>query len=209
MSPDNIAQTAYCSTIEAARMLGVGVRTVQLWVDNGILQAWKTVGGHRRIALSSVQEVLAQRAQHKPAAPMDDSFKLLVVEDSNHYQMLYRTFLDRWGLPIRLITAVDGFEGLIKIGEEKPDAMVADLVMPGMDGFDMICKLRNTPAYAGLDIVVITGMGEDEIQTRRPMLGDTPIMHKPVDFPRFKLLLEDLLRKHGIKLRRRQIVPNA
>jgi len=46
-----------CTTAEAARSLGVSLRTVQLWVDSGALQAWKTVGGHRRIPLESLERL--------------------------------------------------------------------------------------------------------------------------------------------------------
>ena len=45
------------STREVARLLGVSLKTVQLWVDNGILDAWKTVGGHRRITFESVERL--------------------------------------------------------------------------------------------------------------------------------------------------------
>lgn len=46
-----------CTTAEAARHLGVSIRTVQLWVDGGALEAWKTVGGHRRISLESLERL--------------------------------------------------------------------------------------------------------------------------------------------------------
>ncbi len=46
-----------CTTTEAARSLGVSVRTIQLWVDSGALQAWKTVGGHRRIPIKSLNKL--------------------------------------------------------------------------------------------------------------------------------------------------------
>lgn len=49
----------YCTTAEAARSLGVSIRTIQLWVDGGVLAAWKTVGGHRRILLDSVERFRA------------------------------------------------------------------------------------------------------------------------------------------------------
>lgn len=47
----------YCTTAEAARSLGVSIRTIQLWVDDGVLSAWKTVGGHRRITLDSLNKL--------------------------------------------------------------------------------------------------------------------------------------------------------
>src|SRR3954471_19495975 len=77
----------FCSTKEAATMLGVSHRTVQLWVENGVLQAWKTAGGHRRIALASVNRLVEQRthAIQAPAAaqaaPTDH--KVLLVDDDS------------------------------------------------------------------------------------------------------------------------------
>ena len=53
------ASAADCSTVEVARRLGLAVRSVQTMVDRGELQAWKTPGGHRRIARTSVERWLA------------------------------------------------------------------------------------------------------------------------------------------------------
>lgn len=47
----------YCSTTEAALSLGVSTRTIQLWVDSGVLAAWKTAGGHRRVLIESVEKL--------------------------------------------------------------------------------------------------------------------------------------------------------
>ena len=70
-----------CSTTEAARRLGMAVRSVQLMVDRGELQAWKTPGGHRRILRSSLDAWLATRAgtpatAPAPAAPRDTGLAL-------------------------------------------------------------------------------------------------------------------------------------
>lgn len=50
----------YCSTAEAAQSLGVSTRTIQLWVDRGILDAWRTAGGHRRVIVESVDKLKSQ-----------------------------------------------------------------------------------------------------------------------------------------------------
>ncbi|MGD9786945.1 MAG: helix-turn-helix domain-containing protein [Sulfuricellaceae bacterium] len=59
----------FCSTTEAARILGVSIRTVQAWVDKGALTAWKTVGGHRRVLLESVNRLKAMQGEGD-AAPV-------------------------------------------------------------------------------------------------------------------------------------------
>ncbi|WP_229507613.1 helix-turn-helix domain-containing protein [Massilia sp. Dwa41.01b] len=60
----------FCSTKDAARLLGVSHRTVQLWVENGALQAWKTAGGHRRITIASVNRLVEARRQATVAPPV-------------------------------------------------------------------------------------------------------------------------------------------
>ncbi len=48
----------FCTTAEAAQRLGVSIRTVQIWSETGLLEAWKTEGGHRRITLDSLERLL-------------------------------------------------------------------------------------------------------------------------------------------------------
>ena len=54
----------FITTREAARRLGVSLRTAQLWTENGLLDAWKTEGGHRRIRAESVDRVMRQIPWH-------------------------------------------------------------------------------------------------------------------------------------------------
>lgn len=59
------------TTREAAALLGIAVSTAQQWIENGVLPAWKTPGGHRRVRLSAVSALLRERAGLPPAAPQD------------------------------------------------------------------------------------------------------------------------------------------
>jgi excisionase family DNA binding protein len=65
------------STLEAAKRLGVTVPTIQRWLDQGELRGWKTPGGHRRIALSSVQAYIDSRMDHRAAA--SDGPDILII----------------------------------------------------------------------------------------------------------------------------------
>jgi len=64
------------TTREAARLLGIAVSTAQQWIENGLLPAWKTPGGHRRVRLSAVSSLLRERAGLAPlsSAPVDPAF---------------------------------------------------------------------------------------------------------------------------------------
>jgi excisionase family DNA binding protein len=188
----------FCSTKQAAEMIGVSHRTIQLWVESGVLQAWKTAGGHRRITTESVLKLVEQRqdaiASPAPAVPQpaDNKKKLLIVDDDATMLRLYELEMAGWGLPVEVIKASNGFEALIKIGESKPDMLISDLNMPGMDGFRMIRTLRGEPAYAGMAIVVISGLDQSTVASMG-LPSDIPFFSKPASFVRLRSLVEGAL----------------
>lgn len=187
------------STREAAERLGVALRTVQLWVEGGVLPAWKTAGGHRRISRAAVEQLIAERAQAllgQPGAaptPAHASGHVLVVEDDPQLLELYALMIDGWGLGLEVTTAADGFQALLRIGDRCPDLLLTDLRMPGMDGFQMIRSLReHRPAGQHLRIVVITALDDAEVAARGGLPADVTLFGKPVDFNH----LEELVRAH-------------
>lgn len=185
----------FCSTREAASLLGVSIKTVQLWAESDILKAWKTPGGHRRILRQSVDGLLRQRDIAAAAAgkAAGRRFTLLIVDDEAATRRLYELVIGDWGLPIRVVTAQNGFEGLIRIGEEKPDLLLTDLHMPGMDGFRMIASLREHPHTRPLRIVVASGLTAHEIQDRGGLPAGVHFFGKPVAFDKLRLLVQQLL----------------
>lgn len=184
--PADYDAAQFCSTKEAARLLGVSHRTVQLWVENGSLQAWKTAGGHRRITMESINRRVSARhdAINVPAAPAATGpvlKKVLMVDDDRTLLRLYELEMDGWDLPLTVMKAYDGFEALIQIGAERPDLLISDLSMPGMDGFRMIRTLRENPIYAGMAIIVISGL-EKATMLAMGLPSDIPVFPKPVPF---------------------------
>lgn len=173
----------FCSTKQAATLLGVSHRTVQLWVESGVLQAWKTAGGHRRIMLASVKRLVDQRSQaiqRPPAhAQTQAQRKVLLVEDDPTSLRLYEFQLRSWGLPLQVLKASNGLEALIKIGESRPDLLITDLSMPGVDGFRMIRTLRADPIYGRMAIIVISGLDRTTIKSMG-LPEDIPVLIKPV-----------------------------
>jgi excisionase family DNA binding protein len=188
----------FCSTKEAATMLGVSHRTVQLWVESGVLQAWKTAGGHRRIALTSVNRLVDQRSLAIKSPPAHDGVsldrKVLLVDDDATLLRLYELEIGGWDMPLELIKANNGFEALIKIGEAKPDLLISDLSMPGMDGFRMIRTLRADPAYGSMAIIVISGLDRATIKSMG-LPQDIPVFSKPVPFTDLRKAVDGVLNK--------------
>jgi excisionase family DNA binding protein len=197
-SMDPNQSTDFCTTREAARILGISVRTAQLWVENGTLDAWKTEGGHRRISLASVRRV-QQSKQPLSAPPAEETLpatermSILVVEDDNLLIRLYKSQMEAWGMPLSVATARNGIEGLILIGRLSPDLLITDLNMPELDGFGMLRTLARTPFREGMEIVVVTGMDAADIAAAGGLPEDIKVFHKPVHFAELRMLCEQLL----------------
>lgn len=186
------------STREAAKILGVSLRTVQLWVESGVLKAWKTAGGHRRVTLSSINEVMADRQESiapQTPAPVNDNklFHILLVEDDDAIRNLFYYFFSSWKYPVRIETASNGFEGLISLGREIPDLLITDLNMPSMNGFDMIRHLKKSKQFNQLKILILTAMNAAHIADMGGFPKDIKVFYKPVAFSELEPVIEALI----------------
>ena len=87
------SEDAYVSTREAAEILGISLRTAQLWVESGVLLAWKTSGGHRRILRRSIDALLAERSKisnaNSEAPVLSQNLKLVIVEDDQDLSLIH------------------------------------------------------------------------------------------------------------------------
>lgn len=193
-----IRNTAFCTTRQAAKALGVSLRTAQLWVESGILEAWKTEGGHRRISVVSVDRLLGKGALEAASPePAAGRLRILVVEDDNVLLKLYKMRIAGWQLPIDLSTANNGYEALMRIGRESPDLMIADLSMPGMDGFQMIRCLAASSFREGMEIVIVTGLDGHQIEQHGGVPKDIRCFSKPVPFAELRQVAEHLLARRA------------
>ena len=183
------------TTREAGEKLGVAVRTVQLWVEAGLLPAWRTAGGHRRIARDAVDALVAERAQMLGSVPPPSGktpvlARILVVEDDPIMLRLTVQVIMAWKLPIELTTAVNGFEGLLRIGEVRPDLVITDLNMPGMDGFQMLQTLKRPGSgYESLKVLVVSVLRPQEVAERGGLPADVVFLPKPVHYGELEALV--------------------
>jgi len=182
-----------CSTSEAADRLGVSLRTVQLWSEAGLLRAWKTPGGHRRILMASVEELLQRRAVVSGRRAGSGEFQVLIVEDEPDFRQLFELHLRSWELPIQLSSAPSGFEALLQIGAARPDLLITDLRMPGIDGFEMLRALRASGAMGELEIIVVTALTEHTIAERGGLPPGVSVLYKPLRFAELRQRLAALV----------------
>jgi DNA-binding response OmpR family regulator len=90
--------------------------------------------------------------------------KVAIIEDDIAIVQMYRTKFENEGYEVA--TAPDGVSGLQLIEQFDPDVILLDLMMPNMNGLDMLKSLRQTPAGKDAKVVVLTNMGDTETATR-------------------------------------------
>lgn len=187
----------YLTTSQAAHRLGVSVRTVQQWVERGMLTSWKTEGGHRRLDLSAVEALATRTASTQALAARERALKLLIVEDDAAMLRLYRARIALWELPVQIFSAPNGYEGLVMVGETQPQLLVCDLRLPGVNGFEIVRSLRRMDRYRTLDVVVVSGLAENEVQAHGGLPDRVELMGKPVDFQRLRSIACGALQQFG------------
>lgn len=180
-------EKSFCTTTEAATLLGVSVGTVQLWVESGQLQAWKTAGGHRRVMRESVDNLLRKR----PAAPKQQPevprrLTVMVVEDDATLLRLYEAKISRWPMEPRMVGVDNAFAALLMMGTLNPDLLITDLQMPDMDGFNMLKVLNTAPESAYTTIVVVSGLDAVDIKAKGGIPKGIEVLPKPIPFDRLR-----------------------
>jgi len=198
-SQDTSSDT-FVTTRVAAKMLNVSLRTIQLWVESGVLSAWKTSGGHRKVSVKSVEMVLSQRQdalknQESTSKSKHSAFEILLVEDDEGVRQLFNFYFTNWKRPVKLDVANNGFEGLIALGNKMPDLLVTDLNMPGINGFDLLRYLGNSPQFSKLDIVVITALPPEDFVNNVAITPNLKIFPKPINFDQFERYILPLIDK--------------
>lgn len=187
LTPD---RSGHYTTKEAADLLDVTIRTIQLWVERGVLQAWRTPGGHRRVAAADVDRLLAERLSPRPAVE-----RVLIVEDDPDQARLLRLFVLAVMPEASVDIVHDGLAAMLGIGRAVPHLVLLDLIMPHMDGFQMLRVLREDAQLAALNIVVVSSLDAEEIERRGGLPpGVYRVLQKPVDFEAIKDTLKSLFR---------------
>ena len=205
----------FCTTREAAMLLGVSVGTVQLWVESGLLKAWKTTGGHRRVMRDSVSallqnkpEVMARQALVReypvPMAPIALAMRrlsVLVVEEDPALIHVYDTAIKKWPWTPDLTIASNAMTALLKMGRQSPDLLITELNMSQLDGFEMLQAIRSTPWLDTTAIVVVSGLDAVQIAARGGLPPGIELLPKPLPFEQLLAIARNIVDERRLERR--------
>jgi excisionase family DNA binding protein len=118
----------FLTSSQAAKRLGLSMATIQKLVDNNILQAWKTFGGHRRISLTSVLNYQsANNFSEAPRIPTDRRAKVMMVIDAPELTNRLKKDVAQWQLPLQISFLESLTEALLELLNEKHDLLVIQM----------------------------------------------------------------------------------
>lgn len=189
-----VKEKDYLSTREVAELLNVAVSTIQLWMDNGLLAGWSTAGGHRRIAKSSVEKMLNQRHHNTSTNINENKISIVVVEENKQEQMLYEQQFEIWDMDVNFYIANDGYAGLLNIGKLSPAIIITNLIMPDMNGFEIINAIKKNPDLKYSQVIAVSALTKDEIKIRGGLPDDVLVYSKPMPFNELEVIIRNLLR---------------
>lgn len=182
-----------CTTQKAAEILGISVTSVQQLVEAGMIEAWKTQGGHRRIPLAAVHAYkTAPTPVQLPQAAMTNGTgndatahqksSILVIEDNKMQCEIYEQQISSWNLDARLSFCQNGYQALIEIASHKPDIVLADIVMDGIDGYEVIKTILSRPELTGINIAILSSLSPQDLAVRGGIPAGVVFFGKPVNF---------------------------
>jgi len=105
-------------------------------------------------------------------------YNILAVDDIPLNLLLVQKMLSRFKFDIR--TADNGQQALDAVADRRPDLILLDLMMPGIDGFEVIKRLREDPATADIRIVILSALNSNEDVVKGFDLGANDFIMKPI-----------------------------
>ena len=138
----------------------------------------------------------APRAVAVPAGlPAVKKPRVLVVDDDEDMRKIIGAALTTLPVPVDIETAAGGLEALAAVQRARPDLVISDLMMPGMDGFALCQKLRADIATTFVPIMMLTANADEAARTRGYLVGTDDYMTKPFSIPDLNARVMRLLRR--------------
>ncbi len=182
------------SSIDLARILGIHRVTVTNWIKKGALKAIRTPGGRYRVSKEDLISFLDAHGMPIPAFLRVKEKKLVVaVDDDEMILTLLEEFFSTDDMPYiyKLETFSNPIDAALFIGDQKPDLILLDLLMPELSGFDMAEKIQKASPHS--QIIVLTGYATDENIAKLKNYNIYAVIPKPLNLKILKKTIENAL----------------
>jgi excisionase family DNA binding protein len=161
---------------QAAKYLGMAQSTIRKWSDNGRLPAFYTPGGHRRYRRSDLDQFLERGGTFTPRRA-EGRRLILIVDDDDRLREFVRVNLEMEGYAVR--EASNATEGLAALEDEPPDLILLDVMMPEVDGWEMLRRVQERHGVGTIPVIMFSGKVDDEALKRATSRGAQGFIGKP------------------------------
>ena len=172
----------YLSPAEFAQRLNVATVTVRKWAQKGMLNPVRTPGGHRRYTEDELEHFARKYDIPLNAANPPVSCKLLIVDNDDQFRRYLQVRIESiYGESIYTDQAIDGFDAGKKIHSCNPDVILLDLLMPGINGFEICRSIKSDKHTRHIRIIAMTGFHNDHNVDQILSAGAETCLAKPID----------------------------
>jgi len=169
------------STFTIAKLLHVDPGSVANWVDRGLLRAYRTPGGHRRIAREDLLQFLREHQMPIPPELAPAPPRVLVVDDEVAVTQMVARAIETAHPTCEVIQAHDGFAAGTVVATLQPDVVVLDLRMPGIDGYEVCRLIKSQDGTKHTVVIAITAYPSPQNEERIRRCGAAAYLTKPLD----------------------------
>ncbi len=169
------------TTHDISRLLQVDPSTVSKWIDRGILLAFRTPGGHRRVRSADLRSFLIAHQMPVPDELGSGVVRLLIVDDEKPVLDAMRRAFKPYAAQVEATTTTSGVEALLLVSEQKPHGMLIDLNMPELDGLEVCRRIRARKGFEAVKLITITARHSQELVEQSLKAGAVACLPKPVD----------------------------
>jgi len=169
----------YLTPGQVADLLMVSAATVRNWAEKGELKALVTPGGHRRFLWKDIRAFAFSRGLTL-IENGGKKLRILVVDDNKPFADMLNTLLGEYTNECEVKTVYNGFDAGIYVSMFKPDILLLDLMMPGLDGFDVCRRLKASEDSKGIRVIALTGFASDDNVKQVLEAGAEACLEKPV-----------------------------
>jgi excisionase family DNA binding protein len=169
------------STHDVAKICCVTPTTVIRWIEDGLIPAFKTVGGHRRVRREDLERVCRDRGIPFNLPTGTEVGRILVVDDEPVVLDLVRDVVKELDHKFEVEVAKDAFDAGRLVVSFRPQLIFLDLMMPGVDGFEVCTRLKKDPATTNTEVIAITGYYTEANMDRILSAGAAACLKKPLD----------------------------
>ncbi len=184
------------SAMEVARFCGVVNQTAINWIKNKYIKAFQTPGGQYRVYPDDLVAFMKKKNIHIPDELLQTCHKsdakhiLLLVDDDKVWNDVMAKYLTTKLEDTNIIQAFDGFEAGALMVEKRPDLVVLDLDLPGIDGIRICKTIREEITFGKPSIIVTTALEDEGLEKKCLELGVCKFLKKPINLP---MLAENLV----------------